>query len=133
MNNNSLIILAVKWKWLLMYIRPFSHTTCSHPIEYSYVHRYPLVFIWDRHVGLPTLPGAPHVLSGTATYAQTYVMHSYGTSEPVIQDPRYLDGGQAECPPTFRFSPEIDPSKFTLHILLDTPWRFPLLKQNLLL
>jgi len=42
------------------------------------------------------------------------------TSVPVVGDPSYSEG-QPECPPWVQYSPEIDASKFTLHILSDTP------------
>jgi len=37
-------------------------------------------------------------------------------------------GGRQECPPRVWYSPEIDTSKFTLHILSDTPGGFQWLK-----
>jgi hypothetical protein len=39
-----------------------------------------------------------------------------GKGIPVIRDPSYSEG-QKECPPRVCYSPEIDASKFTLHIL----------------
>ena len=54
------------------------------------------------------------------------------TSVPVIRDPSYSEG-QPECPPRVRYSPEIDASKFTLHILSDTPGVFQRLKYILLM
>ena len=49
------------------------------------------------------------------------------TLVPVIRDPSYSEGG-LECPPRVRYPPEIDASKFTLHILSDTPGGFQWLK-----
>jgi len=76
------------------------------------------------HPGLlPAFPGAPRctkVLSGAPRYSQTYYNHSHCTPVPVIRDHSY-DEGQQECPPRVWYSPEIDASKFTLHILSDPP------------
>ena len=66
------------------------------------------------------LPGAPKVLSGAPRCSQTYHKHSHGSPVPVIRDPTY-SAGRPECPPRVWYSPEIDASKFTLHILSDTP------------
>ena len=71
----------------------------------------------------PTLPGAPKVLSGAPRCSQTYHNHSHGTPVAVIRDPSYSEG-RPECPPRVWYSPEIDASKFTLHILSDTPGVF---------
>ena len=78
------------------------------------------------------LPGAPKVLSGAPRCSQTYHNHSYGTPVPVIRDPSYSKG-RLECPPRVWYSPEIDPSKFTLHILSDTPGVFQWLQYILLM
>jgi len=69
------------------------------------------------------LPGAPNVLSGAPRCSQTFHNHSYGTPVPVIRDPSYSEGRQ-KCPPRVWYSPEIDSSQFTLHILSDTPEGF---------
>jgi len=66
------------------------------------------------------LPGAPKVLSGTPKCSQTYHNHSDGSPVPVIRDPSYSET-QLECPPSVWYSPEIDSSRFTLHVLSDTP------------
>jgi len=50
----------------------------------------------------------------------------------VIRDPSYSEG-RPECPPRVWYSPEIDASKFTLHILSDTPGVFQRLKYILLM
>ena len=50
----------------------------------------------------PALPGAPRLVVGAPSYSE----------------------GQQECPPRVWYSPEIDASKFTLHILSDTPGGF---------
>jgi len=54
------------------------------------------------------------------------------TPVPVIKDPRFSEG-QPECHPRVWYSPEIDASKFTLHILSDTPGVFQRLKSILLI
>ena len=78
------------------------------------------------------LPGAPNVLSAAPRCAQTYHNHSHGTPVAVIGDPSYSEGRQ-ECPPSVWYSPEIDASKITLHILSDTPGVFQWLKYILLM
>jgi hypothetical protein len=57
------------------------------------------------------IPGAPRLFTGA---------------------PRYSEGWQV-CPPRVWYSPEIDASKFTLHILSDTPGGFQWLKYILLM
>jgi len=78
------------------------------------------------------LPGAPKVPSGAPRCSQTYHNHSDGTPVAVIRDPSYCEG-RPECPPRVWYSPEIDASKFTLHILSDTPGVFQWLKYILLM
>jgi hypothetical protein len=78
------------------------------------------------------LPDAPKVLSSTPKCSQINHNHSLGTPVLVIRDPSYSEGRQ-ECPPRVWDSPEIDPSKFTLHILSDTPGGFQWLKYILLM
>jgi len=78
------------------------------------------------------LPGAADVLSGTPRCSETYHNHSHGTPVAVIWDPSYSEGRQ-ECPPRVWYSPEIDASKITLHILSDTPGVFQWLKYILLM
>jgi len=75
----------------------------------------------------PVLPGAPNVLSGAPRCSQTHHNHSDGTSVPVIWDLSYSEG-RPECAPKLWYFPEIDASKFTLHILSDTPGGFQWLK-----
>jgi len=78
------------------------------------------------------LPGALKVLSGAARSSQTYPNHSPGTLVPVIRG--LSDSkGRPECPPRVWYSPEIDASKFTLHILSDTPAGFQWLKYSVLM
>ena len=80
----------------------------------------------------PVLPGAPKVLSSTSRCSWTYHSHSRGTPVPVIRDSSYSEGRQV-FPPRVWYSPEIDASKFTLHILSDTPGGFQWLKYILLM
>jgi hypothetical protein len=60
---------------------------------------------------LPALPGAAMLVVGTSSYFE----------------------GRQECPPRVWYSPEIDASIFTLHILSDTPGGFQWLKYMLLM
>jgi len=78
------------------------------------------------------LPGTPKVQSGAPRRSQTYHTHSHGTPVPVIRDPSYSEG-LPECSPLVWYSPEIDASKFTLHILSDTTGVFQRLKYILLM
>jgi len=65
--------------------------------------------------------------------------HLAGAPRLVIGAPRLVTGapsyseGQQECPPRVWYSPEIDTSKFTLHILSDPPGGFQWLKYILLM
>jgi len=67
---------------------------------------------------LLALPGAPRLVVGTPRL--------------VTGAPSYSEGRQ-ECPPRVWYSPGIDASKFTLHILSDTPGGFQWLKYILLM
>jgi len=49
--------------------------------------------------------------------------HVAGAPRLVVGAPSHSEGRQ-ECPPRVSYSPEIDASKFTLHILSDTPGGF---------
>jgi len=71
------------------------------------------------HPGLlPVYPGLSPVLLGSPRL--------------VVGAPSYSEGRQ-ECPPRVWYSPEIDASKFSLHILSDTPGGFQWLKYILLM
>jgi hypothetical protein len=59
----------------------------------------------------PALPGAPRLVSGPPSYSEC----------------------RQECPSRVWYFPEIDTSKFTLHILSDTPGRFQWIKYILLM
>jgi len=78
---------------------------------------------WACHWRSEALPDAAKVISGSPKCSQTYRNHPHSTAVPVIWDPRYFEG-RPECPPRAWYSPVIDTSKFTLHILLDTPGGF---------
>jgi len=80
----------------------------------------------------PADPGAPKVFSSAPQCSQTYHNHSHGTPVAVICDPSYSEARQ-ECPPRVWYSPEINASKITLHILSDTPGVFQWLKYILLM
>jgi len=75
---------------------------------------------WTCRQCSEVLRGAPKVLSGALRCSQTYYNHFKGTPEPMIRYPNNSKG-QPECPPMVGYSPEIDASKFTLHILSDSP------------
>jgi hypothetical protein len=66
----------------------------------------------------PALPGSPRLVVGAPRL--------------VTSAPSYSEGRQ-ECPPRVLYSPEIDASKFTLHILSDTPGGFQCGKYILLM
>jgi len=61
----------------------------------------------------PALPGAPRLVVGAPRLV-------VGGPRLVAGAPSYSEGRQ-ECPPSVWYSLEIDTSKFTLHILSDTP------------
>ena len=73
----------------------------------------------------PALPGLSRALPG----APRLVVDAPWL---VTGAPSHFEGRQ-ECPPRVSYSPEIDPSKFTLHILSDTPGGFQWLKYILLM
>jgi len=74
---------------------------------------------------LPALPGLSLALPGAPRLV-------IGSPRLVTGAPSYSEGRQ-EYPPRVWYSPEIDASKFTLHILSDTPGGFQWLKYILLL
>jgi len=77
----------------------------------------------------PALLGAPrHAVGAPRLVAGA----SHGTPLPVIRDRSYSEG-RSECPPAVWLSHEIDASKFTLHILSDTPGGSQWLKYILLI
>jgi len=85
---------------------------------------------------LLALPGAPKVISCSPRCSEMYQHHSHGTPVPVIRNPSHTECW-LECTRRVWYSPEIDPSKVTLHILSDTPggfqwWKYILLMPQLL-
>jgi hypothetical protein len=78
------------------------------------------------------LPDVLKVLSSSLKCSQMCHNHRHGPSVAVIGDSSYSEGQQV-CPPKVWYSPEIDSSKFTLHILSDTPGVFQCLKYILLM
>ena len=72
----------------------------------------------------PALPGLSPVLPGGPRLVVS-------THRPIAGAPSYSEGRQ-ECPPRVWFSPDIDSSKFALHILSDTPEGFWWLRYSLL-
>jgi len=119
-NNNPCIIVAIEGNELLVYIQRIWDNSRSPLKEYPYQPRHLSDFVWNSVVGSGTLPGAPKVLSGASTCSQTYCYHSHHTAVLVIRDPIF-----SECKPEYPLrvwcSLEIDTSKFTLHIISDTP------------
>ena len=80
----------------------------------------------------PVLPGLSQVLSGLSPVLPGMSPARQGAPRHVAGTPSYSEG-QQECPPMVWYSPEIDASKFTLHILSDTPGGFQWLKYILLM
>jgi len=80
----------------------------------------------------PVLPGAHKVLTSAPRCSQTYPNHCHSTPVPVIRDLSYSEG-RPECPRMVWYCPEIDASKFALHIHSDTPGGFQWLKYLLLM
>ena len=78
------------------------------------------------------LPSVSPALAGAPRCSHTYHNHSHVTLVTDIRDPSHSDG-RPECPPRVWYSPDIDPSKFSLHILSDTPGVFQWLKYILLM
>jgi len=76
---------------------------------------------------------APALWRASKLFTITPIVLLYQSSEipvtpvPVVRDPSYSEG-LPECPPRVWYSPEIDTSKFTLHILSDTPGVFQTMK-----
>jgi len=121
------MIFTVEGNQLLVDIRRVAENPCSPPNEYLYGPRHLSVCVCDFPIDLVTLPGAPKVLYGPPICCETYHSHSHSFPVRVIRDPSYSEG-RLECSPRVWYSPEIDASKFTLHILSDTPGGFPRLK-----
>jgi len=75
---------------------------------------------------------APNLITITPIVHLYESSESPGTPVPVVRDRSYSEG-LPEYPTRVWYSPEIDASKFTLHILSDTPGVFERLKYILLM
>jgi len=89
------------------------------------------VFLWFPRT-FSNLPGAHHVLCGITRCFHTSLNDSDGPPVLVIRDPSYFHSRQ-EYPPKVWYFPEIDISKFTFHILSDTPLGSQCIKYILLI
>jgi len=76
--------------------------------------------------------GAPRLVAGAPRCVAGAPRCVAGAPRLFVSAPSYSED-QQECPPRVWYSPEIDASKFTLHILSDTPGGFQWLKYILLL
>jgi len=97
----------------------YSYCSCT----YGESHITPTVPRMDIHKNPASLRvslGFLHLLGDSPRCSQTFHNHSHGAPVPVSRDPSFSEG-RPECPSRVWFSPEIDASKFTLHILSDTP------------
>jgi hypothetical protein len=109
------------------------HTSCI-----SKDDNFLKLLIWDSRCSQTCCqcshvhPSAPKVLSYTPMCFQTNHNHSHSTLIQLLRDPSVLKG-RPECPPRVSYSPGLDTSKFTLHILADTPGGFQWLKSILLM
>ena len=109
-----------------------SDNACSPPNEDPSEPKNLKEFDYDSRVRSATLPCASKVLSGDLTCSQTYHNHCNRAPGSIIRDPSHSEG-RPEYPLKVWYSPEIDTSKFTLHILSDTPGVFQRLKYILLM
>jgi len=76
--------------------------------------------------------GFPHWLGNSPRCSRSFHNRSHGAPVPAIRDPSSSEG-RLECPPRAWYSPENVTSKFTLHILSDTPGGSQRLKYILLM
>ena len=94
---------------------------------------FPRLLYWDSrrsqtwHWRSQVLHGAPKVPSCDLTGSKTYHNRSHHITVPVTRDLSYSEG-LPEGPPRAWYSPEINSSKFTPHILSDTAGGFQCLK-----
>jgi len=88
---------------------------------------------------LLALPGLSPILPGVSPALPGLSLSLSGPSRLVVVAPRLVTGtpsyfeGRQKCPPWVSYSPAIDASKFTLHILSDTPGGFQWLRYILLM
>jgi len=80
----------------------------------------------------PALQRAPKLITITPIILLYQSSEILVTPVAVVRDPSYSEG-RPEYPPRVWYSPEIDASKFALHILSDTPGVFQRLKYILLM
>jgi len=108
MNNNLHIIRG-----------GYSYCTCT----YRESQIMPAVLRINIHKNLASLRvhlGFPHSLGDSPTCSQTFHKSSHSSPVPVIRDPSYSEGWP-DCLSRVWYSPDIDDSQFTLHILSETP------------
>jgi len=109
-------------------IQGTSRLVAGAPRFFQACHRHSQAWPWLSEA----LLGAPKVLYGALRYFQTYPNHSHGSAVNVISDSSYTEGRQ-KCPSRVWYSPQIDASKLTLHIISDSPGGFQWLKYILLM
>jgi len=80
----------------------------------------------------PVIPGLSPALSCLSLVLRSSSPALLGAPRFVVSTPSYCEGRQ-ECPPRVSYSPAIDASKFTLHILSDHPGGFQWIKYILLM
>jgi len=142
MNNYPYIILSVEGSQLLMYIQ---ESQLMPAVLRRNIHKNPDIchslFIIPASVRQhsqvhpkvsPALQGAPKRIPITPILLLYQLWEIPVTPVPVVRDQIYSEGW-LKCPPKVWYSPEIDASKFTLHILSDTPGSFQRLKYILLM
>jgi len=108
MNNNLCIIC-----------RRYSYCSCSSG-ESQITHAVLWINILTIPAFLTVSFGFLHWLGDSARWSHSCNNRIHGAPGPVIRDPSHSDG-KPECPPRVSSTGEIDASKFTLHILSDTP------------
>lgn len=105
---------------MVVYIGSIPDITCHRPHQHQFESWHLSEFVGDPHIGLVTFLDAPNVLSSALPHSQTYHHHFYIACEWVIRDSSYSEHWP-ECPPTVRFSPNIEASNFTLHFFSHSP------------
>jgi len=103
------------------------------------IHRYIDTYMRIQTEYMTVVRGAPRVVVGVPRLVVGSPKLVVGAPRLVVGAPRLVVGapsyseGRQECPPRVWYSPEIDTSKFTLHILSDTPGGFQWLKYIVLM
>ena len=131
MNNNPCIIIAIEGNGLLMDIRRVPDNPGNSQ------GMFVISALVPQHIQVcpkfsPALWRVPKLITITPMVLLYQSSEIPITPVPVIRDPSYSEG-RLQCPPRVRYSPEIDASKLTLHILSDTPGVFQRLKYILLM